>query len=254
MRRSLPTAPRLPQVARQALPLSSPRCGARSAGSGGTSSGLELVTLGPLTVSVVDVLPTQRFVNLPTFTTPDGLTNIFDVMVDLLDLSNSGLFPHTLKDVPPWPPIRVARRKPSRGEASADASADADGDGGSIFSIDNRRLFMLKVLGVSTVEVEEIEWMREFDSKLKQGNPPAGDMHSHCPTNDEGVLQARRRLDATVKSHILDAKFGADEDALLLEMKELNCRHTALADQLKQVRAERARLACGRGEVSAEDS
>jgi hypothetical protein len=45
------------------------------------SSGLQQVVAGPVVVSVSDVLPTQRFINTTTFNTPDGLTDIFDVMI-----------------------------------------------------------------------------------------------------------------------------------------------------------------------------
>lgn len=227
---------RVDVVARLALPLPITRHrSTRSPRSSGKSSGLEQISLGFITVSVADVLPTQGFVNLTTFTTPDGPKDVFDVMMGLIDLASCSEHPpwehpYTLKDVPPWPPIRVARRE------HGDTTAADDETDCPMFSIDNRRLFMLKVLGISSVEAEKVLWMNEFDSKLKQKDPPATSQHLHCRTDGDGVRRAQRRLHKLVQSRVADAALAADEAALIEQLARLN-------RQLKDVRAKRERLA-----------
>jgi hypothetical protein len=79
------------------------------------------------------------------------------------------------------------------------SSGSGSGSGGgetTYFSIDNRRLFMLKVLGVQYVEAQEVEWTHKFDSKLGQhsssrspcdaGKPKAGQELGDCPHLDKG--------------------------------------------------------------------
>ena len=130
-----------------------------------------------LEVKVADVQPTQGFVCLDTFDTPKGKRNVFDVMVEM-----------TLECKPPeWPPMRIARHP----------RTDTEG-GGALYCIDNRRLFMHKVLCVdsarTTARATEVAWMTEFDCKLKQAPPKAADRDRHWRTDDEGIAAAREEL------------------------------------------------------------
>eukprot|EP00035_Acanthoeca_spectabilis_P009818 m.173366 g.173366 ORF g.173366 m.173366 type:complete len:309 (+) comp14846_c0_seq1:1864-2790(+) len=218
-----------PGCARLAQPMPSPRRSGRSSNSS-PSSGQELVYYGPEHLSVEEIMPTQRYVNLTTFTTPDGLKNVFDVMMELID-PDCGGYPYTLKSTvdlfasPPWPQIRVAESE------------------GTYYSIDNRRLFMLKVLGVSDVLAEEVAWMHEFDSKLRQDKPSATEKSKHSRTNDTGVEKTRQRLDAMLQHRLAERKLEADEAALVKAMKKLRRRYKALQEELTEVRAEKERLA-----------
>jgi hypothetical protein len=179
-------------IARVALPLTSRTRGAGS-GSRGSSSGLEQVVLvAELEVKVADVQPTQGFVCLDTFDTPKGKRNVFDVMVEM-----------TLERKPPeWPPMRIARHLDTEG-------------GGALYCIDNRRLFMHKVLCVdsarATARATEVAWMTEFDCKLKQAPPKESDRDRHWRTDEKGIAAAReelnRRLD--MAQTLQDVSVGA---------------------------------------------
>jgi hypothetical protein len=181
-------------IARVALPLTSRTRGAGS-GSRGSSSGLEQVVLvAELEVKVADVQPSQGFVCLDTFDTPKGKRNVFDVMLEM-----------TLERKPPeWPPMRIARHP----------RTDTD-EGGALYCIDNRRLFMHKVLCVdsarATARATEVAWMTEFDCKLKQAPPKESTRDRHWRTDDEGIAAAReelnRRLD--MAQALRDVSVGA---------------------------------------------
>ncbi len=164
-------------VARVAPPLTF-RTRVSGSGSRGSSSGLEQVVLvAELEVKVADVQPTQGFVCLDTFDTPKGKRNVFDVMLEM-----------TLERKPPeWPPIRMTRHP----------RTDTEG-GGAFYCIDNRRLFMHKVLCVdsarATTRATEVAWMTEFDCKLKQAPLKQADRDRHWRTDDEGIAAAREEL------------------------------------------------------------
>ena len=51
------------------------------------------------------------------------------------------------------------------------------------YSIDSRRLFMYKALGIENIIVTEIEWMEEFDSKLGQ-NPMLSEVEKRFLSDD----------------------------------------------------------------------
>ena len=181
------------EVARVALPLSRRAGGGHS--SGGGSSGLEQVHVIDRCVALADVLSTQRWINTTTFTTPTGPRDLFSVLARLISDQDSPDEVFTLP-IPPelqeilrtkilWPPIRVARRWMDT----------------QLSCIDNRRLFMLKVLGFVDVDVHEIEWMSEFDDKLRQRDPPAAEMQLHRRTDDEAVSDARSRVNAMLASY-----------------------------------------------------
>jgi hypothetical protein len=164
-------------IARVALPLTSRTRGAGS-GSRRSSSGLEQVVLvAELEVKVADVQPTQGFVCLDTFDTPKGKCNVFDVMLEMTLERKS----------PEWPPMRIARHP----------RTDTD-EGGSLYCIDNHRLFMHKVLCVdsarATVRATEVAWMTEFECKLRQAPPKESDRDRHWRTDDEGIAAAREEL------------------------------------------------------------
>ena len=102
-------------------------------------------------------------------------------------------------------------------------------EGGTLYCIDNRRLFMHKVLCVdsarATACATEVAWMTEFDCKLKQAPPKESDRDRHWRTNDEGIAAAReelnRRLDMAQALHdvspqaLHDVSAGAQMRALV---------------------------------------
>ena len=77
-----------------------------------------------------------------------------------------------------------------------------------IYSCDNRRLFMLRVLGVESVVATEVAWMGEFDSKLLQADPPATTLDMNWATSDDGVHRARKKLDEMLREEL---QTGSDE-------------------------------------------
>ena len=130
---------------------------------------------GAVRVKLEYVRPTQRWINPVTFATPDGPRDIFSVLVDLLDdqdledpLGADFTLPlpleaqEILREKISWPHIRVARRPAGAGDGDA-----------RLFCIDNKRLFMLNILGIGEVDVEEVKWTGEFDAKLLQQDPPS---------------------------------------------------------------------------------
>jgi hypothetical protein len=167
-----------------------------------------VVLVAELEVKVADVQPTQGFVCLDTFDTPKGKRNVFDVMLEM-----------TQERKPPeWPPMRIAR------QPRTDTK-----EGGTLYCIDNRRLFMHKVLCVdsarATACATEVAWMTEFDCKLNQAPPKESDRDRHWRTNDEGIAAAReelnRRLDMAQALHdvspqaLHDVSAGAQMRALV---------------------------------------
>ncbi|KAJ1484279.1 hypothetical protein T484DRAFT_1948132 [Baffinella frigidus] len=219
-------------MARVALPLSRRAGGGHS--SGGGSSGLELVRVSFKRVALADVRPTQRWINPTTFTTPTGPRDIFSVLADLLsdqdspDEGSTLPIPPELQEIQrgkiPWPRIRVARRP-------------ADADGAPLFCIDNRRLFMLNVLGFVGVDVEEIKWMGEFDDKLEQRDPPVAEIKLHwriSSPHEVAVFDARARVDAMLgarreEQHVQELLAAAKLVVQDLEEKLASIQRTAPA-------------------------
>ena len=102
---------------------------------------------GDLELMVLDIISCQNSV-LTKFTDGTPLfVNMFKLWIGRLKVDDI-------------PKIRVAKRQQM------------------YYSIDSRRLFMYKALGIEKINVDEVEWMEEFDSKLRQ-NPRLLDANSH---------------------------------------------------------------------------
>ena len=157
----------------------------RSSGHGadGPSSGLEqLVLQAEVEVPVADLHPTQGFVCLDTFDAPGGKRNVFDFMLQLCikeKLSGLPLAQCLVRKLPTWPPVRIARHP----------------DSCKLFCCDNRRLFILKVLGCQSATAMEVAWMKEFDDKLRQAPPKESEKERHWRTDAEGIQTARIQLE-----------------------------------------------------------
>ena len=121
-----------------------------------------------------------------------------------------------------WPPIRVARRWMDT----------------QLSCIDNRRLFMLKVLGFVDVDVQEIEWMSEFDDKLQQRDPPAAEMQLHRRTDDEAVSDARARVNAMLASYRKRQQIQDRLAAAKLVVQDLEAQLQTHLDESEDVQLE----------------
>jgi len=127
----------------------------------GSSSGIETLTLGSVTLPPQDVQFTQSTIHM-IFS--DG-RRVLDTILGLHDHSVS---PEEM------PKIRVARK-----------SAESP-----FFSVDNRRLFAFQVARVPEITAVEICWSSEFENKLAQRPRPLPD----CVSTDRLSVENLRTI------------------------------------------------------------
>ena len=127
-----------------------------------------------------------------------------------------------LREKSPWLRVRDARHP-----------ADAQ-----LFCIDNRRLFMLKALGFVHADVQEIEWMSEFDDKLQQRDPPAAEMQLHRRTDDEAVFEGRARVHAMLAAYRKQQRIQDRLAAAKMEVQDLEALLQHHLDESQDVQLE----------------
>merc|ERR1712216_552029 len=84
-------------------------------------------------------------------------------------------------DVASLPPVRVAY--------------DPSEIHGKLYSADNRRLFVFKVLGLRSIQARQVTWTKEFIDKLRQHQPSCNDAQNHLSTNSESIDRIRAEIE-----------------------------------------------------------
>lgn len=137
-----------------------------------------------------------------------------DMCLQDIDDSGKPLEACLVRRPPAWPHICIAWHLANR----------------KWFACDNRRLFMLKVLSCTTARFKEVDWMEEFEDKLKQAPPKESEGHRHWSSNNEGIVESHKELQRRLREmlhasarSLFSALAAKDNEELAALQEEMRC-------------------------------